>query len=251
MLRAGSATEACLSAAAAPPSAPRRPAGQSPALGPWSFSSRVEPRAGGTLPASALCPPPGPCESPGTRLAAPMGKRFPPAAGEPLAARPGEDGGPAVAMHLLRGQGCRACDKTGYLPAIRGLPSLMHRWGHSEVRDWHQAAPLTASQPHSCTSRGRPRFKEKEPRPGLCRAKSTTGSPASGPRPLLPPAQEKHVHPPVPRGETRSTRRGLPESWEQLKPVSPVLLLCPRGCPPAMSAVRCGDRPRSERQSRL
>lgn len=42
---------------------------------------------------------------------------------------------------------------------------------------------------------------------------------------------------------------GLPESWEQLKPVSPVLLLCPRGWPPAMSAVRCGDRPRSEKQS--
>lgn len=35
----------------------------------------------------------------------------------------------------------------------------------------------------------------------------------------------------------------------EMKAVSPVLLLCPRDCPPAMSAVRCGDRPRSERQS--
>lgn len=54
----------------------------------------------------------------------------------------------------------------------------------------------------------------------------------------------------TPLASTATQVRGLPESCEQLKPVSPVLLLCPRGCPPAMSAVRCGDRPRSERQSR-
>lgn len=37
-----------------------------------------------------------------------------------------------------------------------------------------------------------------------------------------------------------------PESWEKLKPVSPVLLSAPKSWPPpANMAVRCGDIPRS------
>lgn len=71
-----------------------------------------------------------------------------------------------------------------------------------------------------------------------------TQAPGSGPAPSRPSGRLRSY---ILGGAGR--RGGLPESCEQLKPVSPVLLLFPRGCLPAMSAVRCGDRPRSERQS--
>lgn len=49
-----------------------------------------------------------------------------------------------------------------------------------------------------------------------------------------------------PRWESKSLH--LPESCEQLKPVSPVLLLFPNVRPPAMRAVRWGDSPKSAKE---
>lgn len=83
-----------------------------------------------------------------------------------------------------------------------------------------------------------PTLHRRKPRHG------SAGEESSGQKPVLRPQPSRRLldwH----RGACHVG--GLPESWEQLKPVSPVLLLFPRGWPPAMRAVRCGDRPRSER----